>query len=99
MDAYKAGSLPGAFDPAMAGGSLMDLGIYPVNMAIHLFGTPDRVTATGVLLDSGVDAMGTIVLGYDDGPEVVCMHSKASSTGLDCQVAGEHHVLVIDDCQ
>lgn len=99
MDAYKAGSLPGAFDPAMAGGSLMDLGIYPVSMAIHLFGIPDRVTATGVLLDSGVDAMGTIVLGYDDGPEVVCMHSKASSTGLDCQVAGEHHVLVMDDCQ
>ncbi|MDO4899281.1 Gfo/Idh/MocA family protein [Actinomyces sp.] len=65
MDAYRSGALPPVFDPSMGGGSLMDLGVYPVSLAIHLFGAPTRVTATGRLLDSGADVLGTIVLGYD----------------------------------
>ena len=64
MEAYRAGHLPPAFDPALGGGSLMDLGIYPVSLAIHLFGEPDRVTATGELLSSGVDVRGTVILSY-----------------------------------
>ena len=47
MEVYRSGGLPPAFDPALGGGSLMDLGVYPVSLAIHLFGEPDRVTATG----------------------------------------------------
>ena len=102
MEAYRAGSLPPAFDPALGGGSLLDLGIYPVSLAIHLFGKPDRVTATGVLLDSGVDVRGTVVLSYDSGEheglEVVCLHSK-TSPGTESAFAADHDVLSIDDCQ
>ena len=102
MEAYRAGSLPPAFDPAMGGGSLMDLGIYPVNLAIHLFGEPDRVTATGELLSSGVDVRGTVILSYDSGEhaglEVVCLHSK-TSPGTESTFASDHDVVAIDDCQ
>ena len=102
MEAYRAGSLPPAFDPALGGGSLMDLGIYPVSLAIHLFGKPDRVTATGEILDSGVDVRGTVVLSYDSGEyeglEVVCLHSK-TSPGTESTFAADHDVLSIDDCQ
>ena len=102
MKAYRAGQLPPAFDPALGGGSLMDLGVYPVSLAIHLFGEPDRVTATGALLECGVDARGTVVLSYDCGEhaglEVVCLHSK-TSPGTESTFAGEHDVLSIDDCQ
>ena len=102
MEAYRAGHLPPAFDPALGGGSLMDLGIYPVSLAIHLFGEPDRVTATGTLLECGVDARGTVVLSYDCGEhaglEVVCLHSK-TSPGTESSFAGDHDVLSIDDCQ
>ena len=102
MKAYRAGQLPPAFDPALGGGSLMDLGIYPVSLAIHLFGKPDRVTATGEILDSGVDVRGTVVLSYDSGEyeglEVVCLHSK-TSPGTESTFAADHDVLSIDDCQ
>ena len=102
MEAYRAGGLPPAFDPALGGGSLMDLGIYPVSLAIHLFGEPDRVTATGALLECGVDARGTVVLSYDSGDhaglEVVCLHSK-TSPGTESSFAGDHDVLSVDDCQ
>ena len=102
METYRAGSLPPAFDPALGGGSLMDLGIYPVSLAIHLFGKPDRVTATGKLLDSGVDVRGTVILSYDSGEheglEVVCLHSK-TSPGTESTFAADHDVLSTDDCQ
>ena len=102
MEVYRSGGLPPAFDPALGGGSLMDLGIYPVSLAIHLFGEPDRVTATGTLLECGVDARGTVVLSYDFGEhaglEVVCLHSK-TSPGTQSSFAGDHDVLSIDDCQ
>ncbi len=102
MEVYRSGGLPPAFDPALGGGSLMDLGIYPVNLAIHLFGEPDRVTATGTLLECGVDARGTVVLSYDCGEhaglEVVCLHSK-TSPGMESSFTGDHDVLSIDDCQ
>ncbi|CAM2808657.1 Gfo/Idh/MocA family protein [Actinomyces slackii] len=103
MSAYREGSLPATFDPAMGGGSLMDLGIYPVNLAIHLFGRPDRVTASGQLLDSGVDSHGTVVLDYEHGEhsglQVVCLHSKTSQGGVDSMIASDHSALVFDDCQ
>ena len=102
MEVYRSGGLPPAFNPALGGGSLMDLGIYPVSLAIHLFGEPDRVTATGTLLECGVDARGTVVLSYDCGEhaglEVVCLHSK-TSPGMESSFAGDHDVLSIDDCQ
>ncbi|TFH53612.1 Gfo/Idh/MocA family oxidoreductase [Actinomyces viscosus] len=102
METYRAGSLPPAFDPALGGGSLMDLGIYPVNLAIHLFGEPDRVTATGELLDSGADVRGTVILSYDSGEhaglEVVCLHSK-TSPGTKSTFTSDRDVLSIDDCQ
>ena len=102
MEAYRTGHLPPAFDPALGGGSLMDLGIYTVNLAIHLFGEPDRVTATGKLLDSGVDVRGTVVLSYDSGEsaglEVICLHSK-TSPGTESTFASDRDVVAIDDCQ
>ena len=96
-DRLKAGELPNAFNPDFAGGSLMDLGFYPVSLAVHLFGAPRSIVATGVLLDSGADGQGTVVLGYD-GLEVVCVHSKITPTGLGSEISGEEGVLAFDDC-
>lgn len=103
MEAYRSGSLPPALDPAKGGGSLMDLGVYPINLAIHLFGTPDRVTATGHLLECGTDSHGTVVLSYEHGAhrglEVVCLHSKTSAGGIDSMIAADRTAVVLDDCQ
>lgn len=96
-DALKAGGLPNAFNPEFAGGSLMDLGIYPVALSVLLFGPPQAVTASGILLASGVDGQGTIRLGYD-GFEVLALHSKIAPCGIESQIAGESGVLTFDDC-
>ncbi|WP_427384023.1 Gfo/Idh/MocA family protein [Janibacter sp. G56] len=49
-------------DPALAGGALLDLGIYPVSFAAFVLGDISSVHAVGTLTDAGVDAQCSIVL-------------------------------------
>ena len=42
-------------DPGLAGGSLLDLGVYPVALADHVLGRLDDVAARGTLSPEGVD--------------------------------------------
>ncbi|WP_341976618.1 Gfo/Idh/MocA family oxidoreductase [Microbacterium sp. LWO13-1.2] len=48
----------------LGGGALLDLGIYPVQLDSMVLGAPTSVTAIGGLLDTGVDAYSTLVLGH-----------------------------------
>ncbi len=50
------------FAPALAGGALLDLGIYPVSFAHLVLGLPDSMTAVGDLAATGVDAQVSAVL-------------------------------------
>jgi len=51
--------------PELAGGALLDLGIYPVAFAFDVLGEPSSVHATGWLTDAGVDATLAITFGYE----------------------------------
>ncbi len=54
--------------PELAGGALLDLGVYVLNFASMVFGDAiDSVAANCVKLDSGVDAQENIMLTYKDG--------------------------------
>ena len=47
------GELTNVFDPVMAGGALMDIGIYPVELMCALWGCPEKVCAHGLVKDLG----------------------------------------------
>ncbi|MCF6378708.1 Gfo/Idh/MocA family oxidoreductase [Nocardioides KLBMP 9356] len=55
------------FDLTLGGGSVLDLGVYPISFAQHLLGRPDGVTVTGTTYDNGADASAAFHLSYDDG--------------------------------
>ncbi|WP_232248363.1 Gfo/Idh/MocA family protein [Streptacidiphilus rugosus] len=54
-------------DPALGGGALLDLGVYPVSLAHLLLGAPDQVRAWSTRTPEGVDANTGLLLGYDGG--------------------------------
>ena len=52
-------------DPSEGGGSLLDVGVYPINFATMVFGEmPQDIYATGWLCESEVDDFATITLRY-----------------------------------
>ena len=60
-----------AFDPALAGGSILDLGIYPMMAATDLLGyEPDAVQGLAHLAPSGVDMRASIQMQYPSGATV-----------------------------
>ena len=56
------------YDPAMGGGALLDIGVYPVSMASMVCGTPDRIQSIAYLGETGVDEHAAILLGYEHNP-------------------------------
>lgn len=58
-------------NPALGGGALLDLGIYPVSFAYDLFGSPSSVQASASMTATGVDRQTAILFGYGDGQQAV----------------------------
>lgn len=62
-DAFCAGKVAPAFDPAMAGGALMDLNVYNVSYVVGLFGEPRQVRYAANI-ERGIDTSGILTMDY-----------------------------------
>lgn len=65
-DKFKRGEILNAFDPKMKNTALADIGIYPLHVAVLLFGAPEKISATSVFLHNGFEGQGNITLSYSD---------------------------------
>lgn len=65
-DAYRAGTVLPAFDPARFGGALYDINIYNLNLIIALFGKPQEAHYTANCGFNGIDTSGVATLRYKD---------------------------------
>jgi predicted dehydrogenase len=54
-------------DPALGGGALLDLGVYPLSFAHDLLGAPTEVLGRGTLRETGVDASIATMLRHPSG--------------------------------
>ncbi len=73
---YIINAVPRLISPELAGGALLDLGVYPINFASMVFGEDiERVTSDCVKTSQGVDAQNTIIITYKGG-KVAVLHSN-----------------------
>lgn len=89
-------NIPRLVDPLLAGGALLDLGIYPVSFAHMILGNPTKVTASGVLTDKGVDAQTSMIFDYANGAQAVLNTTMIEQTPCRALVAGVNGWLEID---
>ena len=94
-DAYRAGNIMNAFKNELSNGSVMDIGIYCLYDAIALFGKPTSVQANAVMLESGVDGLGSAILSYPD-KEVILLHSKITDMPVMIDIEGEDGTLTFE---
>lgn len=67
-------------DPALGGGALLEVGIYPVSFAWDILGQPSQVRALGSTSPTGVDGQTAILLGYPGGAQAL-LHASAEAVG------------------
>jgi predicted dehydrogenase len=76
------------FSPELAGGALLDLGVYTVSFAQMVLGTPKRVVAVASMETTGVDADGALLLSFDEGRFATLQSSFHSPTPGQARVFG-----------
>lgn len=94
--AYLAGERPNAFLPEFSNGALMDLGCYSIYACVALFGPPTDVRYFPVMLDTGVDGSGTIVLQYGTFVATLLI-SKQAHSFVSSEIQGEGGTVSIDN--
>lgn len=93
---YLDGENPNTFNPEFSNGSIMDIGFYSVAAAVELFGAPSQIQASAHLLESGVDAHGSVLLRYPEF-DVTLSHSKVSNSYSTSEIQGEQGSLLLPD--
>lgn len=76
------------YAPELAGGALLDLGVYPVSFAHDFLGVPDSISATGQLTDTGVDGQATIVLNYGTQAQATLSTTLWAKTPTTASISG-----------
>jgi predicted dehydrogenase len=76
------------YNMRLGGGSLLDIGIYPLFLCLHLLGEPDRIVATGHLAPTGADDSCHAILEYADGRSAVITSTLLCQTGITAEIAG-----------
>lgn len=88
---YKAPYDPESryFNPELGGGSLLDLGIYPVFLTHLLLGKPTHIKATARLSDQHIDEACAALFGYGNNTYAFIESSLVTKTALRATIYGE----------
>ena len=92
-DAFLEGHIAPAFDPACAGGALMDLNVYNLHAIIGLFGRPKSFTYQPNM-QRGIDTSGVVTLDYGDC-KAVALAAKDCQAPVHSTISGEKACLTI----
>jgi predicted dehydrogenase len=84
------------FDPALGGGALLDLGVYPISFASMVLGTPTEVTATADFGPTGVDAQTAVTLRYPGDRQAVTVSSMEAWLPNGATIAGRDARIDVD---
>lgn len=84
--------------PELAGGALLDLGVYTLNFAAMVFGTDIiRNTSACIKSDTGVDAQNSITLEYADGKMAILCSSQMAKSDRQGIISGDKGFMVVDN--
>ena len=87
---FKAEYIPEArwFNPALTGGSLLDIGIYPLFISKLVLGMPKTIKASATFADTGVDMNCTMITTYESGATATLFSTFAAKTDTTCTIYG-----------
>jgi predicted dehydrogenase len=85
-------------NPELGGGSLLDVGVYPISFASMIFGrAPKDVFGFGYIGDYGSDEQGAALLNYDDGAIADLIFALRTEAVNDAYIYGTEGFVKLDE--
>ena len=85
-------------NPKLAGGALLDVGVYTVAMASMVFGQqPSRIASMAHIGETGVDEQSAMLLGYDTGQLAILSCAVRTNTPQEARIIGTEGAIHIPD--
>lgn len=81
-------------NPALAGGSLLDIGIYPAFLAYLFLGNPDRIQSSSKFLENGVETQTSMILDYP-GSQAQLYSGLTCRTGMEAEIGGSEGTIYL----
>jgi predicted dehydrogenase len=82
------------FNLALGGGSLLDIGIYPVIDALYFMGVPSEVTAKASFSETGSEDSISVIFTYENGRMANLYSSFLTAGGIGCDLLCENGNLL-----
>ncbi len=70
------------YNPALGGGALLDIGLYPIFDILYFLGEPERITATADLASTGIDETISARFSYPNGLTATFFASFVAASGI-----------------
>ncbi|NKI25140.1 Gfo/Idh/MocA family oxidoreductase [Arenibacter sp. 6A1] len=81
-------------NPELAGGSLLDIGIYPAFLAYILLGVPEKVLSTSSFYENGVEVQTSMIFKYPRA-QAVLYSGFTSKSSMKAEIYGDKGVVCI----
>lgn len=83
------------FNPELAGGAMLDLGIYPVSFAYDFLGTPKTIIASGQKTPTDVDGQVSMIFDYDNNAQASLHTTLWSRTPTTAAITGTKGRIIV----
>ncbi|UCD62058.1 MAG: Gfo/Idh/MocA family oxidoreductase [Flavobacteriaceae bacterium] len=81
-------------NPALAGGSLLDIGIYPIFLAYLILGYPEKILATSKIYKTGVDIQTSMIFEYPNA-QAILYSGLTSDSEMKAQISGSEGTVYL----
>ncbi|MEO5892642.1 MAG: Gfo/Idh/MocA family oxidoreductase [Ferruginibacter sp.] len=85
------------FNKALGGGSILDIGIYPISFATLILGAPSEIKTISKLTQTGVDEYANIVMQYAGGATAHALSTISFNTPLEAEIIGTKGSIRIEN--
>ncbi len=83
------------FNPALGGGALLDIGIYPLFFAVFLFGIPSLVESEAEFSPTGVDQSCRVKLTFASGVTADLWFTLTEHTAVEARIKGDQGEIML----
>lgn len=95
---YELQSIERLVRPELAGGALLDVGVYPINFAMMIFGDDvEEIKSSAIMSEQGVDLMDSMTLRWEGNKMAVLHATMMVETDRRGVIFGEKGYLMIDN--